>query len=132
MADVAHAHRRAVAIGDDDIVVLLGLGRLVVRLDREALPAVLIVPFGALVVALPSTPRTSSSVSPRVCSLAGSTWTRIAGFCSPPMITCATPVICEICCAIDIVGVVVDLVIGSVSECAARIRIGKSAGFTLR
>ena len=94
--------------------------------------AVLIVPLAALVVALPSTPRTSSSVRPRVCSFAGSTCTRIAGFCSPPMITCATPVICEICCATTLSAKSSTWVSGSVSECAASTRIGESAGFTLR
>src|ERR1044072_6663418 len=43
--------------------------------------AVLIVPFAALVVALPSTPRTASSVSPRVCNFAGSA-------CPPPVFEC--------------------------------------------
>ena len=37
LPDVAHAHRRAVAIGDDDIVPFLGLGELVVVVDGEGL-----------------------------------------------------------------------------------------------
>ena len=37
LADVAHAHRRPVAIGDDDVVPGLGLGQLVVGLDGEGL-----------------------------------------------------------------------------------------------
>ena len=37
LADVAHAHRRPVAIGDDDVVPVLGLGQLVVVLDGEGL-----------------------------------------------------------------------------------------------
>ena len=37
LADVAHAHRRPVAIGDDDVVPGLGLGQLVVVLDGEGL-----------------------------------------------------------------------------------------------
>ena len=36
-ADVAHAHRRAVAIGDDDVVPGLGFGQLIVVVDREGL-----------------------------------------------------------------------------------------------
>ena len=36
LADVAHPDRRAIAIGEDDVVELLGLGDLVVGGDREA------------------------------------------------------------------------------------------------
>jgi hypothetical protein len=36
LADVAHPYRRAVSIGEDDVVELLGLGDLVVGGDREA------------------------------------------------------------------------------------------------
>ncbi len=39
VADVAHANRRAVAIGDDDVVVGLRLGQLIVGGDGEALLA---------------------------------------------------------------------------------------------
>ncbi len=45
--------------------------------------AVLTVPFAAIVVAPMSVPRTSSNVRPLEASLAGSTWMRIAGCCSP-------------------------------------------------
>src|SRR3984957_15561814 len=37
LADVAHPHRRPVAIGDDHIVPRLGVGQLVVILDGESL-----------------------------------------------------------------------------------------------
>ena len=37
VADVADANRRAVAIGDDDVVVVVGLGQLIVGGDGEAL-----------------------------------------------------------------------------------------------
>ena len=55
-------------------------------------------PSARSTVALASTLRTSSSVRPIAASLAGSTCTRTARFCSPPMNTCATPAICDICC----------------------------------
>ena len=56
-------------------------------------------PLGAFVVALASTPRTSSSERPSEATLAGSIWTRTAGFCSPPMLTWPTPGIWLIRCA---------------------------------
>ncbi len=55
-------------------------------------------PFGLLAVAVAITPRTSSSVMPIDAKRAGSTCTRMAGFCWPPTVTCDTPEICEICC----------------------------------
>ena len=35
LADIAHPQRPAVAIGDDDVVPILGLGQLIVGVDRE-------------------------------------------------------------------------------------------------
>ena len=40
-----------------------------------------------------------SRVRPRAAALSESTSTRTANFCWPNICTCATPVICEICCA---------------------------------
>ncbi len=37
VADVADANRRAIAVGDDDVVVRIGLGQLIVGRDGEAL-----------------------------------------------------------------------------------------------
>src|ERR1700746_2971722 len=56
-------------------------------------------PFGLSTVVIAIWLRTSSSDSPLATSLAGSTWTRIDGFCWPPMMTCATPEIWLICWA---------------------------------
>ena len=56
-------------------------------------------PFGLLTVALVSAVRTSSNVRPIDASFAGSIWTRMAGFCCPPITTCATPEIFDRCCA---------------------------------
>ena len=66
LADVAHPDRRAVAIGEDDVVVWL---RPAVIWSLAAIVklvlSVLMVPLAALVVALTSVPRISSSVTPR-------------------------------------------------------------------
>ena len=72
VADVLDPHRRAVAIGDDHVVIVGRLGELIVGGDGEALRvAPLSVPLAALVVAEASTPRTSSSVRPLVGELGG-------------------------------------------------------------
>ena len=76
--------------------------------------------------------RMSSSASPLATSLAGSTCTLIAGFCWPPMKTCATPEIWLICCASCASVPSLTDVSGSVSEVADNSRIGESAGLTLR
>ena len=100
LTDVAHAHRRAVAIGKDDVVVFGRLGELVVVVDRvSAILAVDRALRGIHRGIHQREPRMSSSVMPIAASLAGSTCTRTARFCSPPMNTCDTPAICEICCA---------------------------------
>ena len=54
-------------------------------------------PLGLSTVVIAIWLRTSSSDRPLATSLAGSTCTRIAGFCCPPMNTCATPEIWLIC-----------------------------------
>jgi hypothetical protein len=59
----------------------------------------LIAPLGASTVAAAMTPATSSICKPNAANLVGSTCTRTAGFCWPPIDTCAMPGICEICCA---------------------------------
>ena len=88
------------------------------------------VPLATSVVELASAVRTSSSVIWRACSFAGSTWTRMAGFCWPPMATWATPEICEICWATTFSAKSSTLGSGTVSEFADTIRIGESAGLT--
>ena len=80
LADVAHADRRAVAIGQDHVVERLGVGDLIVgrrsvKLGLGGVERAL----GALVVELTSVARMSSSVSPLLASLAGSIWMRIDG-----------------------------------------------------
>src|SRR5262249_13090403 len=102
MADIADADRRAIAVRDDDVVVVFRLGQLIVGRYREALLRAVDAALGRIGVGDAEHAATSSKVKPRVCSFAGSTWTRIAGFCSPPMVTCATPEICEIRCAITV------------------------------
>ena len=57
---------------------------------------------------------------------------RTAGFCWPPIVTCATPEIWLICCASWASTASLTVVSGSVSEVADSSRIGESAGLTLR
>ena len=83
------------------------------------------VPLATSVVALVSAARTSSNVIWRACSLAGSTWTRMAGYCWPPMATWATPEICEICWATTFSAKSSTWGSGTVSEFAETIRIGE-------
>ena len=89
-------------------------------------------PLAVLTVTFVRVERTSSSVMPMAASRAGSTWTRTARFCSPPMETCDTPEICEICWLRMLSAQSSTSISGSVSDCTARIRIGLSAGLTLR
>ena len=89
-------------------------------------------PFGLLTVVMASWLRTSSSDRPLATSLAGSTWIRTAGFCWPPMNTCATPEIWLMRCASCTSTASSTSVSGRVSETAESRRIGESAGLTLR
>jgi hypothetical protein len=86
----------------------------------------------ALTVVMLSRARTSSSDTFLATSLAGSIWTRMAGFCWPPMLTWSTPESWLICCASLVSALSSSSVSGRVSEVTAMIRIGESAGFTLR
>ena len=58
--------------------------------------------------------------------------TRTAGCWPPPTKTCPTPLICEIFCARMLLPASNTCASGRVSERRSRIRIGESAGFTLR
>ena len=89
-------------------------------------------PFGLSAVVIAIWLRTSSSDSPLATSFAGSTWTRIAGFCWPPMKTCATPEIWLICCPSCASTASLTLIKGKVSEVADNSSTGESAGLTLR
>src|SRR6266404_4609352 len=89
-------------------------------------------PFGLSTVVIAIWLRTSSSDRPLATSFAGSTWIRIDGFCWPPIKTCATPEIWLICCASWASTASLTLVRGRVSDVADNIRIGESAGLTLR
>jgi hypothetical protein len=79
-----------------------------------------------------STPRTSSSPIPYRLSASGFTSTRTAGNAPPPTITCPTPGTCEsFCCRmLDAASYIRPR--PSVVEVNARMRIGASAGLTLR
>ena len=89
-------------------------------------------PFGLSTVVIAIWLRTSSSDRPLATSFAGSTWTRIAGFCWPPMKTWATPEIWLICWPSWASTASLTWISGSESEVAHNSRIGESAGLTLR
>ena len=89
-------------------------------------------PLGVLTVVMASWVRTSSSDRFLATSLAGSSWMRMAGFCSPPMLTWPTPLIWLICWASLMSALSSTSVRGRVSEVTDSSRIGESAGFTLR
>jgi hypothetical protein len=89
-------------------------------------------PLGLSTVDIESGVRTSSSERPLATSFAGSSCTRIAGFCWPPISTCATPEIWLICWASFVSTLSSTSVSGRVSEVAPSRRMGESAGLTLR
>jgi len=93
--------------------------------EQVKLARLLAIPFAI-------TPAMSSSWIPIEATLAGSTWIRTAGFCWPPIATWATPEICEICWATTFSAKSSTWGSGTVSEFADTIRIGESAGLTLR
>ena len=65
-------------------------------------------------------------------SASASTWTRTAGCWPPPTNTCPTPSICEIFCASTLLAASKTWASGSDLEVSDRIRMGESAGLTLR
>ena len=74
-ADVLEPHRRAVAIGDDDVAEARGVEKLIVGVERDGWCAPSRLPLGWLTVAAASAVRTSSRPMPRAASAAGLTWT---------------------------------------------------------
>ena len=89
-------------------------------------------PFGWSTVATASALRTSTSPSPTPVSASGSTWTRTAGCCPPPTVTCPTPSICEIFCARIAFAASKTCASGTVLLVIERIIVGESAGLTFR
>ncbi len=75
---------------------------------------------------------TWSRLIPMFASFPGSAWTRTAYFCEPRMSTCATPLTMEMRWAIRFSPYSATSLIGSVDEVRAKVRIGWSAGLTLR
>jgi hypothetical protein len=89
-------------------------------------------PLGELEVALASVLRTSSRESPTPASATGSTETRTAGCWAPPTNTCPTPETWEIFCARMVLATSNIWLSCIVLEVRATMRMGASAGFTLR
>ncbi len=86
------------------------------------------VPLGALAVAVPSTARTCSRLSPKASSLPGSTCTLMAGFCSPCRSISPTPGIRDSCWAMYESAKTSTSCRGKVSDDTAMDMIWKSAG----
>ena len=89
-------------------------------------------PFGLLALAEASAARTSSSPMPYLNSAFGLSSTRTAGSAEPPMMTWPTPVICDSRCWNTLLAASYIWPWLSVLEVIARMRIGASAGLTLR
>src|ERR1700722_18966231 len=75
---------------------------------------------------------TSVRLSPAPASDTGSTWTRTAGCCPPPTKTCPTPRTWAIFWARTVFADSKTSFSGREGEVRERIRIGESAGLTLR
>src|SRR6187549_168499 len=75
----------------------------------------------------------STSLIPiwRAASWCGSSWACTAYFCAPSTCTCATPLTCEMRCAMRVSAHSSSVQAGSVVDRMTRYRIGWSAGFTL-
>ena len=118
LADVADAQRRAVAIGDDDVVPVLRRGQLVVGVDGVAARLAVDAALGRVDGRdARAGVRTSSSDMPLATSLAGSSWMRMAGFCSPPTMTCAD--------AGDLADLLGELGVGVVVDLGQRQGVGR-------
>ena len=110
-----------------------GPGDLVVGINRVGFVRAVDAALGLSTVALTRTLRTSSIVIPIEASFAGSTCTRTAGFCWPPISTCADARrFARSAGRARFQRSHPRSVSGSASDCAARIMIGASDGFTFR
>jgi hypothetical protein len=132
LSDVADAQRRTVAIGDDDVVPVVGRGELVVGVDGVAVAA-------AVDAALRVVDRGEGELRAHVLQrqALGHELRRIdldphGGFCWPPMKTWATPEIWLIRWASWTSTASSTSISGMLSEVAESSRIGESAGLTLR
>ena len=126
-------HRGAVAVGDDQRLVVRRVRGLVVGVELVVqLVAVSIAPFGLLALAEASAARTSSSPMPYLNSAFGFSSTRTAGSAAPPMMTWPMPLICDSFCDSTLLAASYIWPRVRVFEVSARIRTGASAGLTLR
>ena len=132
LADVLDPDRGTIAIGDDDVAIVFRFGELIVGGEREA-------PIVAVDAALGRIGGCRAEHGAHILErealrgkLGGIDLNPNAGFCSPPIETCDTPSICEICCARIVSAKSSTTVSGSESECTPMIRIGEFAGLTLR
>ena len=129
LGDVAEPHRRAVAIGDDQRLVAGRLGELSVSACKvAAFCGPLNAPTGVVELAAATARWTSSSEMPRAASKSGSTWTRMAYFCGPRMVTCATPASVDSRCPILISANSLIVDSGSVFETSVSCRTAARPG----
>ena len=131
-ADVADADRRAIAIGDDDVVPCLGVRELVVVEDGEGLPDAVDRALGAVDRGLSDLPADVLELEVLLDELGRVDLDRTAGCCWPATRTSDTPEIWLNCWARMFSVASSTSVIGAVSEETERMRIGASDGLTLR
>ncbi len=90
------------------------------------------VPTGVEELARETAARISSSDSPRAAAASGSACTRMANFCAPKIVTCATPGSCDSACPMVMSPYSLTADSGSVVDPSETNRTGKSAGLTFR
>src|SRR3954469_8086454 len=89
-------------------------------------------PFGVFALADASAVRPCSRPSPYLDTESGFSSTRTEGRELPPTTTCPTPVTCASFCAITVDAASYIAAFLYVSDVSASMKIGESAGFTLR
>ena len=88
--------------------------------------------MGVLALAVASAVRTCSRPMPYLFTASGFSSTRTDGSALPPTITCPTPLICDSFCAMMVEAASYICALSSTLEVSATIKMGESAGFTLR
>ena len=133
VGNIAQAHRSAIAIGNDDGAIVLGLLELVVGANHPALVAALQRALRLVDVLRRDCRAHRLQANVRVCS-AGWDWLRCArrAATSRQTYTCPTPSTCaSFCERIESAASYIWSCVMA-SDVSARIRMGESAGLTLR
>ena len=132
VGDIRQPHRRAVFIGDDDIVIFVGAFELVVGVDGVGAHRPVETAFGRIDIGVAD----GGAQIVDIEAVGGQRlrdwrWMRTAGRWPPEMLTRPTPGNCEIFCARRVSARSSTCVSGSVLEVTASVRTGASAGLTL-